>query len=1179
MVRITGSVARLAGEDTENLQFRPKQRPRPLSSGSVIAKIAAMIPLVTNDLLYDAVQTERMIHAGLEYFLQGRVTELQVDAELDMVAGVVRGSANRRYLTSVAFDDEEYGSFPETSCSCPVGDGCKHVAALLFALRDQGPPVSTPKPRLKITALAQPAPELSGSVGDWLNAAMLDEYRAVQPDPVMFVIDQEALFKPGRPGRKGAPVPSIPERFTLRVQAWHQRRGSASWSTAQSWEIQRLAMQLDAVTQRLLARMASVAGGGDFGPNRAPQGRHGWQWLCEAAHAGILRWAHPEGQAVSIAASNFETRLCWQTLEDGRQIVGVEPRGDAGEERAVIFAGDPPVAYDPVRAELGLIDAGVAPAIVGRLLAMPPIGAAEVATLASRWSRLAGDALPAPSVALAQQLESIAPQPVLRFIVDKVKRLPPAWDWRTRPRMEPLELARLEFDYAGHRLGATSTTREAIVSGPTGIIRIQRDLEAEQAAVDRLARTALLPVAHADTLEIKPGQAWDHALIDARAGGALAETFPDFLINEVADLRAEGWLIEYAPRWPHVYLPQAVAPGDEPRLALVPDQTPKHGRDAAIDWFDLELAARIEGQRVDVLPALRRVLAGNGAAILEHGDDHLIALPIDGTRFTALRLGVVRPLIEALMRLALIDRDASKLRLNRHDLGIIQELAGTGLPWASEDKLRTLANALHGISQSGGVLDFVCPVGLTAQLRPYQESGCAWMQALHGAGMGGILADDMGLGKTLQAIAHILHVRQDLADRPSPVLIVAPTSVLPNWQAELARFAPHIECVLWHGAARYDTLAARVADAHVVLTSYPLLTRDEELLAGCEYALVVLDEAHVLKNPKTAGFKAASSLKAKQVIALTGTPVENRLTDLWSLASLTNPGLVGTFEGFRKTYRTPIEKHGDARAKAALARRMRPFMLRRTKDEVASELPPKTIIAERIELSEAQLRLYESQRLLMQARVRDEIDRVGLMRSQIIVLDAMLKLRQICCDPALLPRELGKGVASAKRERLLEMLDELIQEGRRVIVFSQFTTMLDLIAADLHAMAIPYEQLRGTTRNRARPVERFQSGAVPLILISLKAGGAGINLTAADTVILFDPWWNPAVEAQAIDRAHRIGQIKPVFVHRLIATGTIEEKILALQERKRDLADILWSDKAEAGLTSLSNEDIAFLLS
>ena len=333
----------------------------------------------------------------------------------------------------------------------------------------------------------------------------------------------------------------------------------------------------------------------------------------------------------------------------------------------------------------------------------------------------------------------------------------------------------------------------------------------------------------------------------------------------------------------------------------------------------------------------------------------------------------------------------------------------------------------------------------------------------------------------------------------------------------------------------------------------------------------------MLKNPKTAGFRAARSLKAEQVIALSGTPVENQLTDIWSLMELVTPNLLGTLDQFRRTIDKPIVRDDDATAKALLQRRLRPFLLRRTKDEVARDLPEKTVIPEWIELEKAQLANYESLRLLMQQRVRDEIARVGLLRSQIVFLDALLKLRQVCCDPRLVPQFEDRGSGSAKLARLLEMLPELLREGRRIILFSQFTSMLDLIKPELDALRVAYVEIRGETRDRETPVRQFQDGDVPLILVSLKAGGTGLNLTAADTIILYDPWWNPAVEAQAIDRAHRIGQSKPVFVHRLIARGTIEEKILTLQEKKRALASMLWEGDI-ATPAKLTEEDVAFLL-
>lgn len=1129
-----------------------------------------MIPIITDDILRGAIQSDGMIRSGLTYFQQGRVSDIEVDVSLDMVTADVRGSGRNQYVTSVVFEGGASGTVADSDCSCPVGYGCKHAAALLHALRQAVPANSAARPGLRITAASGEAQTLSGAIGEWLARLAVDNLVArIEPEPVCFVIEPVRAFKQAKRA-KGTrkPLEDVQARYVLQIRAWRRGGYGAGWQVFHQYQLQYSTVHVDPQALRLLARMSQVAVGGDFGPGSAPSGRHGWEWLCEAASTGLLRWKAADGPLVVIAPAIVETRLEWRILGDGRQMLALAGIDDS----LSIFAGDPPMFFAPARNELGLIDAGVAPPLAGRLLAMPPIIAAETPALAVRWNDIAGGAVPLPQFVELTEV-AVAPRPVLRFLIDKMDCVEKSSVWRRAQfRSVPIELVRLEFDYAGHRVGAPAPTNSVIVRGPEGPIRLTRDLDAEQAAVDHLAQTPLTPLALHDDFKPKPHQAWDHAIVDPDVGGIGAFGYPELLVNHVEVLQAAGWLIEYAPGWRHGYQP---LDGKDARLCVTESGSAgaKPAMDA-IDWFDLELAALVDGQRIDILPALRRLLADGGQQVLEHDDDYRLPLMLGGGRFTAIRLGAVRPLIEVLLRLALADRGASALRLNRFDIGTVHEIAASGLGWTDEGALRQLAAALHAPDQA----HFVNPVGLEARLRPYQEIGVTWLQALHGASLGGILADDMGLGKTLQAITHILRVRQGVrAEGYKPMLIVAPTSVLPNWRAELARFAPGLDCLLWHGADRKGQ-AEILGQAAIVLTSYPLLARDQDVLSAQDYELVVLDEAHFLKNPNTLGFKAATALKARQTIALSGTPIENRLNDIWALASLTNPGLLGSFEAFRKVYRTPIEKQGDRNAQAALARRLRPFMLRRTKDEVASDLPPKTQVPERIELSDAQMRLYESQRLLMHARVREEIDRVGLMRSQIIVLDAMLKLRQICCDPSLLPGGLGDGIASAKRSRLLEMLPELLDEGRRVIVFSQFTSMLDRIALDLEAAGIDHEQLRGTTRDRARPVRRFQQGEVPLILVSLKAGGTGVNLTAADTVILYDPWWNPAVEAQAIDRAHRIGQTRPVFVHRLIATGTIEEKILALQERKQGLADMLWSEQAQTGGPGLDDEDIAFLL-
>nr|WP_247879166.1 DEAD/DEAH box helicase [Azospirillum brasilense] len=447
-------------------------------------------------------------------------------------------------------------------------------------------------------------------------------------------------------------------------------------------------------------------------------------------------------------------------------------------------------------------------------------------------------------------------------------------------------------------------------------------------------------------------------------------------------------------------------------------------------------------------------------------------------------------------------------------------------------------------------------------------------------GFGGVLADDMGLGKTAQTLAHIAMEEKEgrLTD---PCLVVVPTSLVPNWVAEAQRFTPHLRVVVLHGLDRHEKLGD-LDRAHIVVTTYGVVGRDVEVLKRRDWHMLILDEAQAIKNPDSKATRAVCALNARNRLCLSGTPVENNLDELWSLCSIAVPPLLGDRNGFRRQFRTPIEKHGDADRQRVLARRVRPFLLRRTKEEVASELPAKTEILEAVEPHAAQRDLYETIRLAMDKRVREEVARKGLARSHITLLDALLKLRQVCCDPRLVKlesarRRVAKGAASAKLERLLEMLPALLEDGRRILLFSQFTSMLDLIEPELERLAIPFVALTGETRDRETPVRRFQAGEVPLFLISLKAGGTGLNLTAADTVIHYDPWWNPAVEAQATDRAHRIGQDKPVFVYKLVTTGTVEERLVQLQERKRQLGEAVF-DEAGGAERLLTAEDVDFLL-
>jgi SNF2 family DNA or RNA helicase len=434
----------------------------------------------------------------------------------------------------------------------------------------------------------------------------------------------------------------------------------------------------------------------------------------------------------------------------------------------------------------------------------------------------------------------------------------------------------------------------------------------------------------------------------------------------------------------------------------------------------------------------------------------------------------------------------------------------------------------------------------------------------------------MGLGKTVQTLAHLLHEKEQ-GRLTQATLIVAPTSLVGNWLAEAKRFTPDLSVVAYHGSDRH---LDNFDDYDLVISTYGLIHRDKEKFINYNFYYLILDEAQFIKNARTKTTQIIQQLKATHRLCLTGTPLENHLGELWSLFHFLMPGLLGDAKQFRLWFRTPIEKYADLGRRELLARRVKPFMLRRTKNQVASELPPKTEMTRTIEIVGPQRDLYEAIRMSMEKKVRDAIAKQGLGKSHILLLDALLKLRQVCCDPRLLtlPEAAIAHGTSSKLETLMELLDNLVEEGRRVLVFSQFTSMLKLIEEQLNERKYDYLKLTGQTQNRQALVEQFQKGTIPIFLISLKAGGTGLNLTRADTVIHYDPWWNPAVEDQATDRTHRIGQENPVFVYKLITAGTVEEAILGMQERKRQLVDgILSSDASKTVALTEADLDQFFM--
>ena len=791
---------------------------------------------------------------------------------------------------------------------------------------------------------------------------------------------------------------------------------------------------------------------------------------------------------------------------------------------------------DPERAELGHLEAAAEEA---HWLDLPPLKHDDSRLLrgALPRSRLA-TRVPAPQVFEHLRRAELSPKPVL--ILHALTR-----HARLAAGTPPLAYARLAFDYAGERLpgrGGEPLVRR-VRNGQ--LVEITRRRAEELSAMEQLERIGLtpgvdtegLPWDLADTL---PDDTW---LFPGKGyAGALEVNTPARWLALRPRLEADGFQLDYAPSFPFEVL-----------------EGPVHWYGNAVEdvddhAFDLEIGIELDGQRHNLLPAVAQALAEHQLSLRpapNEPEDAVWYAPVDERRRVPVRLTELRGLLAPLAEY--LEKPRKKLHLPRVQAGRLEELVEAlpgNVSLEAPDQLRGFTARLRDAAERASD---VVPDGLTVELRPYQREGLRWLNALAEAGVGGVLADDMGLGKTLQLITHLLALKQRGA-LTEPALIVVPTSLIPNWQAEIARFAPSLKVLALHGPQRGGEFA-QLGAQDIVLTSYALLPRDVVTLRKHAFALIALDEAQQVKNPRTQARRAVLSLRAPRCICLTGTPLENHLGELWSQVDLAVPGLLGDEGAFRRHYRVPIEKQRDLECQDRLNRRLAPFILRRTKAQVASELPPKTEITRRVVLEGRQRELYEGLRLSLAEELREVIAQRGIAHSGIVVLDALLKLRQVCCDPRLVKLEAARGVRdSAKFELLMDMLPALLAEGRKVLLFSQFTEMLKLIAAELDRRRIRYVTLTGETRDRAEPVQRFQDGEVPLFLLSLKAGGVGLNLTAADTVIHYDPWWNPAAEAQASDRAHRIGQDKPVFVFRLITSGTVEERIEELKVRKAELA-------------------------
>ncbi|MEA1955138.1 MAG: DEAD/DEAH box helicase [Campylobacterota bacterium] len=705
---------------------------------------------------------------------------------------------------------------------------------------------------------------------------------------------------------------------------------------------------------------------------------------------------------------------------------------------------------------------------------------------------------------------------------------------------------KIDFNYKGFEVSFEAREEIKAFYKEDEKIEIKRDLDFETDAKAKIESFGF-------NTEIKNDDIWVE-FKDSNRQQQL-QVFKEFRLTHLNTLEEDGWYIKDLEEFAMKF---------EANSEVVVESEGKN------DWFSLSFNLEFNGVSQPIAPLV--------SGILEEFDTleampEMVNVEVEENHFVEVQTKQIAPIIKTIVELMDKKDKDDDLNISSFDAHLIANL-DDGVIWRGSKEILELSKKLKNFK---GIKKVEPPKALNASLREYQQEGLNWLGFLHEFRFSGILADDMGLGKTIQTLAHLSKLKEDgKLDKPS--LIVIPTSLVTNWKNEAKRFTPNLKVLSLHGNDRAE-LFDEIEKNDILLTTYALIVRDEEKFDKLKFSYIILDEAQKIKNPKTKMAVAIKKFTSDYRLALSGTPIENHLGELWSIFSFLMPGFLDSLSFFRTYYQNPIEKEHNFSRQELLNKRIKPFMIRRTKELVASELPEKSEIIKYTQFSSKQSALYESVRIAMEEKVRLAVEAKGLASSHITMLDALLKLRQVCCDPSLLKiKEAQKVKESAKLELFLDLVDELLQEGRKILVFSQFTSMLSIIEEKIKSKKISYTKLTGSTTKREKVIDEFTSGKADIFLISLKAGGVGLNLTQADTVIHYDPWWNPAVENQATDRAYRIGQKKAVFVYKLIVENTIEQKILELQKKKQAIQDGIYDENKQQDDVKFKGDELLELL-
>lgn len=1091
-------------------------------------------------------------HRGVAYYQEDRVHDLDIEIKTnsEIITACVEGEGGNHYQVVIELNGKAEIVNIKSKCTCPIGNNCKHtVATLLTAIEDYEFMISEPEDDdhddFAEQFLWQTAPSQNSPIDAWLKDLKSIIKEEKQPVKPIFDESYSLRYIFYCTSYSNSEL-HLKTQLVRNLKAGGLGASKDFSSTSDSHQRHLYPIDKDLIIK---IEIAKAHLNGYYTYNDSFKGPLLETYLPEILSTQRCHWAAPNPITLNFAEPKT-AEVSWRTDDKGIQHLTFQfSEGDPLDYQ--IFIIDQAWYINKKTGQMGLFKTNLDLRLLKMLLSapkLPPQAAEKLVNVLDESYKF--DLVTRPKLLTTDTIETISPRVRLKlYQAPLVKNGFDEKGWKVHQVNKPL--AALMFDYKGNEIHWHDKRETLSLANDKVVTLVKRNKKIENRAYETLNNHGATLIEKVyDYNQFKQNKDWlNQFILETSQCDPL-----NFSYRVLPELQKQGWDIEISPDYPYQIINEEI----NEWYSTIEEEK------GTYNWFNLELGIIIGEEKINLLPVLQQILKKlqNTKHNIQQSSEPILARLPNG-RFIPLPAERIQRILNVLIELydgnSLSEDDL--LRLSKlHAARLLELEATTGaakLRWFGGEKLKTLAEKL---TQFKKIEDVAIPKEFNGELRPYQAEGVNWLQFLREYEFGGILADDMGLGKTIQTLCH-LAIEKSSGRCQKPSLIVAPTSLMFNWQSEAQRFVPHLKILILHGSQR-KSFFEKISDYDLVFTTYPLLKQDKDILLHQEFYFLILDEAQSIKNAKSLATQIVQQIKAQHRLCLTGTPLENHLGELWSLFHFMMPGLLGDEKKFNSLFRNPIEKQNNQERRLHLNRRIAPFLLRRTKSEVIKELPEKINILQQLEIEGEQRDLYEMIRVTLQKKIKDEIAKLGFARSQIVILDALLKLRQICCDPRLLKTESLKSttIKSAKLELLMTFLPELIEEGRRILLFSQFTEMLKLIEIELQSQKIPYVQLTGQTKDRATPVKQFQEGKVPLFLISLKAGGTGLNLTAADTVIHYDPWWNPAVEDQATDRAHRIGQNKAVFVYKLVTKGTVEEKILEMQQNKRALMEGLFSE-------------------